>query len=165
MLHELTTTDRVARFPLVEAIRPPTKLTIGERNPITPVHEFEQPEQVPFNPYNLFSYLMAQAERAWIPATVDAIQSLFENEFSASVPDPLLVDVATVLDETGMANASPHDDLRRVALVELFVSRYTWGYATTPESLVNPAIVRLDYADWLGMLPTQLHVWLQSTTR
>jgi hypothetical protein len=164
MLHELTTTDRVTRFPLVEAIRPPTKLAIGQRNPIAPIYEFEQAEQVPFNPYDLFSYLMAQAERAWIPATVDDLQTLFETEFSASVPDVLLADVATALKETGMSNASPQDDLRRVALVELFVSRYTWGYATAPDSLVNPATVRLDYTDWLGALPDRLHVWLQSAT-
>jgi hypothetical protein len=164
MLHELITTDRVARFPLVEAIRPPTKLALGQRNPITPVQEFDHAEQVPFDPYALFSYLLVQAERAWIPADVAAMAELFETEF-APVPEPLLADVADALVETGMAEASLHDDLRRVALVELFVSRYTWGYLQRPDIFVNPATVRLNYADWLSALPDRLHVWLQATVR
>jgi hypothetical protein len=164
MLHELITTDRVSRFPLAEAIRPPSKLGLGQHNPITPVHTFDHAEQVPFDPYALFSYLMIQAERAWIPADVAALAELFETEFGP-VPEALLADVADALVETGMAEASIHDDLRRVALVELFVSRYTWAYLHQPAALVNPATVRLDYADWLSGLPDRLHVWLQATVR
>jgi hypothetical protein len=154
----------VVRLSVPESLRPPRKLTLGHRNNVTIEQSIPRADAVPFDPDALFEYLMGRAEREWIAATPSAMKHLFETEFGP-VTDAMLADVATALEEVGMADASPQDDIRRVALVTLFVDRYTWGYATDPDALINPADVRISYADWLTSLATRVQTPFQSTTQ
>lgn len=161
MLSALPAIDQLSCSSFTPRLRPPTKLALGRRLPISPAREFPHADQVPFDPDALYGYLMAHAERRWIPATVQALATLFETEFpSGTVPESFLTDVADAMRQSGIADAAVHDDLRRVALVELFVSRYTWGYAHAPEQLLDPSTVRLTYADWLAAMAEHCTTWL-----
>jgi hypothetical protein len=132
------------------SVRPPTKIALGQQNIIEPMYEFEYADQVPFDPVGLFSYLMSHAERRFIPATAQEIAALFEELFSAAVPDTVIRATSEALQSAGMADAGLDDDLRRNALVELFVHQYTYLYMQTPTALPNPATARISYTDWLS---------------
>lgn len=83
----------------------PRKLDVGRRNNVRPI-EFPIGTRVPYDTEALYCYLLEQAERAFIPATAQAIAEVFEREFASDVPPRVIRATEEELQSNGIGSSS-----------------------------------------------------------
>jgi hypothetical protein len=117
-----------------------TKLDIGRQNPVQTSFEFHAADAVPFDTTALYSYLFKQAEHHYACGYPENVVAIFEAEFASAgvVPDLVRTTIADRLAENGVADAPPGDDLKRDALVALFVDEYSRAFAAGSNDLPDP---------------------------
>jgi hypothetical protein len=123
-----------------------TKLDIGRQNPVQTSFEFHAADAVPFDTTALYSYLFKQAEHHYACSYPENVVAIFEAEFASAgaVPDLVRMTIADRLAENGVADAPPGDDLKRDALVALFVDEYSRAFAANSNDLPDPRGVPID---------------------